>query len=101
MESNFFVVNDSLKKEIEFLSNKLTLVNAKIAEYEALLKLYEEEEQNKKNIVKNYAKTYFQEKTKNKFRHCLDCNIDVKCSSYCNHIKSKVHLQNVNKLNEE
>lgn len=94
MESNLFVANDLLKQQVENLKSQ-------IESYEKLIKSYEEENKNKLQKLentKNYAKTYFQEKTKNKKRYCSACGIDVKCSSYCNHIKSKVHIQNENKL---
>ena len=97
MESNLFVLNDLLKRELEICRDKINLLNSTISDYEKKIKELEENELYKKEENKIYHKTYFQEKTKNRFKHCNYCNLDIKNSSYCNHIKSKFHLENVNK----
>ena len=116
MESNLFVINNSLVKEIDVLKkdfdkqlnstkleneNKIKLYEEKIKLYEEKIKLYEDKDNERKNIKKNYCKNYFQEKTKNLTKHCSICSLDIKSSSYCNHIKSKYHLEKCDKKKEE
>jgi hypothetical protein len=51
---------------------------------------------NSKLQKKNYKRIYFQEKTKLIFRRCEICKIDIKQSSYSNHMfKSKTHKLNI------
>jgi hypothetical protein len=98
MESNLFITNDLLKQEIELLKSQIVSLKEQLVSCEKTIQQKEEESAQKIANTKNYAKTYFQEKTKNRTRYCECCKIDVKNSSYCNHIKSKVHLLNVEKL---
>ena len=45
-----------------------------------------------------YDRNYFQTVIKFKVKKCDCCNEPVKYNSYCNHLKSKKHLENLEKI---
>lgn len=91
--------NQELKKEIENIKSKTSIEDNsilknyenKIMELQNELKNFKERE----NEVKENTKRYFQEKTKNKFRHCTFCDVEIKESSWSNHKISKYHIANI------
>lgn len=98
---NLFLTNDGLKKEVEQLKEKINCLNIQLNDYEDTITRMLNEAEQIKQSSKNYSKGYFQTKTKNRIVNCKCCNLDIKYSSYCNHLKSKLHLQNVNKEKQE
>ena len=85
------IENQSLKQEIENIKSK-TIKNYenKIIELEKELKRYKEREIE----IKENTRQYFQLKTKNKFRQCPFCDVQIKESSWSNHKISKYHIAN-------
>ena len=62
-------------------------------EYDNLLKI-----KSKYCQIIDTKKNYFQAFTKNKIKHCLVCNKDVKAGSWSNHKVSNSHQANIIRL---
>ena len=53
------------------------------------------------DIKKQRDLSYYYNKRQEVSKYCVCCNIDVKYSSFINHLKSKKHLKKEKEYNEE
>lgn len=88
MDSNLFIQNDLLKKEVE----ELKLINSKLIGENELLLLGIELVKSELQKKTEYHRNYFQNVSKSKTRVCEVCNLTILAGSYGNHLKSKSHL---------
>ncbi len=97
-EEEFDILQEIKRIQAEDPQSVDSIVYVKISEKELLglrdkASLYD--------LKKNSSRQYFQEKTKQKIRHCPICDDNFKMASYSNHIRSKSHLKRVIVLEEQ
>ena len=93
---NLFKANDILKLQNDLLRDEIESLKLTVLKYkESMLEIYNDQLKQKTD-KKEYVKSYFQTVTKLKTRHCDVCNCNYKTGSFSNHLKSKIHNENLN-----